>query len=64
MDVVEYAEKYLGIKLLDCQKDVVQKMVTQNYPQLYILPARHNGKINCRLLEAILEWNELNESKN
>ena len=64
MDIVEYAEKYLGIHLLDCQKDILRNMAKQNN-KLYILPARHAGRSNyIHLLEAILEWNELNASKN
>lgn len=64
MDPVEYVEKYFGIKLLDYQKDIVRNIVTQNC-QLYILPVRHVGRTNyMHLLEAILEWNKLNELKN
>lgn len=64
MDAVEYVEKYFEINLLDCQKDFIKNMITQN-THLYILPARHVGRSNyMHLLEAILEWNELKESKN
>lgn len=66
MDKVEFIEKYFGIELLDYQKEVIKKLLDEDLlnPQLYILPARHNCKINYRLLEAILEWEELNKSKN
>ena len=60
MDKIELIEKYFDVKLLDCQKDFIRDFLDQ---KLYILPARHNGRINYRLLEAILEWKELNESK-
>jgi hypothetical protein len=64
MDKVEFIEKYCGIELLDYQKEVIKKLLDEDLlnPQLYILPARHCGRINYRLLEAILEWNELNKS--
>jgi hypothetical protein len=66
MDKIEFIEKYWGIKLLDYQKGIIQKLLNEDLlnPKLYILPARHCGRINYRLLEAILEWNELNESEN
>ena len=65
MDKTEFIEKYCGIKLLDYQKEVIKKLLDEGLlnPQLYILPARHCGRTNYKLLEAILEWNELNESK-
>jgi hypothetical protein len=64
LDKVEFIEKYCGIELLDYQKEVIKKLLDEDLlnPQLYILPARHCGRINYRLLEAILEWNELNKS--
>lgn len=64
MDKIEFIEKYYGIKLLDCQKEVIKKLLDEDllHPQLYILPARHCGRSNyMHLLEAILEWNKLNE---
>ena len=63
MDKIEFIEKYYGIKLLDYQKEVIKKLLDEGLlnPQLYILPARHCGRTNYKLLEAILEWNELNE---
>ena len=66
MDKIEFIEKYYGIKLLDYQKEVIKKLLDEDLlnPQLYIIPARHCGRINYRILEAILEWNELNEFKN
>lgn len=66
MDKIEFIEKYFGIELLNYQKEVIKKLLDGDRvnPQLYILPARHCGRTNYRLLEAILEWNELNESKN
>lgn len=66
MDKVEFIEKYFDIEFLDYQKEVIKKLLDANTlnPQLYILPSRHWGKTNYRLLEAILEWDELNESKN
>ena len=66
MDKVEFIEKYFDIEFLDYQKEVIKKLLDANTlnPQLYILPSRHLGKTNYRLLEAILEWDELNESKN
>jgi hypothetical protein len=64
MDIAEYVEKYFEIKLFDCQKDFIKNVITQD-AHLYILPARHAGRSNyMHLLEAILEWNELKESKN
>lgn len=65
MDKVEFIEKYFDIELLDYQKEVIKKLLDENTlnPQLYILPARHCGRTNYRLLEAILEWNKLNGSK-
>ena len=67
MDKIEFIEKYYGIKLLDCQKEVIKKLLDEDilHPQLYILPARHAGRsVYLKTLEAILEWNRLNESKN
>jgi len=66
MDKVEFIEKYCGIKLLDYQKEIIKKLLDEDIlnPQLYILPARHCGRINYKILEAILEWNKLNESEN
>lgn len=67
MDKVEFIEKYFGIKLLDCQKEIMKKLLDENLlnPQLYILPARHCGRSNyMQLLEVLLEWKKLNELKN
>lgn len=66
MDKIEFIEKYFGIELFDYQKEVIKKLLDEDLlnPQLYILPARHCGRTNYKLLEAILEWNELNGSKN
>ena len=66
MDKIAFIEKYFGIELLDCQKEIIKKLLDEDLvnPQLYILPSRHCGRTNYRLLEAILEWNELEELKN
>ena len=66
MDKVEFIEKYCGIELLDYQKEVIKKLLDEDLlnPQIYILPARRCGRINYKILEAILEWEKLNESKN
>ena len=67
MDKIEFIEKYWGIKLLDYEKEIMKKLLDEDLlnHQLYILPARHAGRSHyMHLLEAILEWNELNESKN
>lgn len=66
MNKVEFIEKYFGVELLDYQKEIIKKLLDEDMlnPQLYILPTRHCGRTDYRLLEAILEWNELNESKN
>ena len=63
MDKIEFIEKYFDIELLDYQKEVIKKLLDEDllHPQLYILPTRHCGRTNYKLLEAILEWNELNE---
>jgi hypothetical protein len=62
MDEIEFIEKYFDIKLSECEKYIVQNLKDKN---LYVLPARHAGRSNCiKILEAMLEWEELNKSKN
>lgn len=67
---LDYIETELGCKLLDWQKEHLN--ITYNYPEVYIIPTRHNGvtilrealKILYKLLgeekvvtrEQILEW--------
>lgn len=60
IDIVEYVETYLGIKLFEYQKILLRNYVeTKN---LYITYPPRCGRTH--LMEMIKAWNELNESKN
>jgi reverse gyrase len=60
IDIVEYVETYLGIKLFEYQKIFLRNCVeTKNW---YITYPPRCGR--TFFMEMLNEWNKLNESKN
>jgi hypothetical protein len=63
MTRIEYAEKVLGIKLLDYQKDLLKRLDELDDDKLYLMMPSHQGLANAKTealrINAILGGNML-----